>query len=204
MDTIKTIDLGDGATFEVIRDECPTSPRDDDNVSILWGCHKRYKIGDENPYPVTKFNGFNAFKSQIETDHDVLAILPVYMYDHSGVAYSTDRSYPFNDQWDAGQVGWIFATAETVKMIFGDTEVTQDRLVDILKSDLAAYEQWTNGNVYGFVLKTPPEDVCKHCGRFDEADMVEDFCWGFYGSDPEENGMLDNIDEKYHDKIKIA
>lgn len=36
-------------------------------------------------------------------------ILPLYLYDHSGITMSTTS---FNDRWDSGQVGYIYASRE--------------------------------------------------------------------------------------------
>jgi hypothetical protein len=41
------------------------------------------------------------------------------------------------------------------------------------------------GDIYGFSLETVDGEEL-------------DSCWGFYGSDPEKNGMKDHIEEKYH------
>ena len=37
-------------------------------------------------------------------------ILPLYLYDHSGITMSTG---PFSCPWDSGQVGWIYASKKT-------------------------------------------------------------------------------------------
>ena len=34
-----------------------------------------------------------------------IIILPLYLYDHSGISMKTT---PFSCQWDSGQVGWIY------------------------------------------------------------------------------------------------
>lgn len=41
--------------------------------------------------------------------------LPLWLYDHSGITMSCGaRTYPYNDRWDSGQVGWIVALKETI------------------------------------------------------------------------------------------
>ena len=52
--------------------------------------------------------------------------LPLWLYDHSGISMSCGtRTYPYNDQWDSGQVGWIIAMKNTI----------MQELVDIVKDD---------------------------------------------------------------------
>ena len=41
-------------------------------------------------------------------------VLPLYLYDHSGITMSCDLTYPYNDRWDSGQVGWIYASHQRV------------------------------------------------------------------------------------------
>ena len=49
-------------------------------------------------------------------------ILPVYMYEHSGIALSTGS---FSDNWDSGQVGWIYTSHKNIIKEYGSlTEET--------------------------------------------------------------------------------
>ena len=85
---------------------------------------------------------------------------------------------------------------KTIKLADGGT-------FEIFRDD--SPESPRNGDIYGYVLKTSsPEDVCPTCGLIDPRDMVEETRRGFYGNNIEENGMLDNIDKKYHEEIKRA
>jgi hypothetical protein len=43
-------------------------------------------------------------------------ILPVYLYDHSGLTINTTG---FTCPWDSGQIGWIYASHEQVKAEYG-------------------------------------------------------------------------------------
>lgn len=46
-------------------------------------------------------------------------ILPLYLYDHSGITISTG---PFSCPWDSGQVGWIYAPKDTFRKATGYSE----------------------------------------------------------------------------------
>lgn len=50
---------------------------------------------------------------------DKYVILPLYLYDHSGITIST---VPFSCPWDSGQVGWIYAPKDTFRKATGYSE----------------------------------------------------------------------------------
>ncbi len=52
---------------------------------------------------------------QMCIDADQLAILPLYLYDHSGLAMSTGSfiGRAHHAEWDSGQVGYVYMTKET-------------------------------------------------------------------------------------------
>lgn len=122
-------------------------------------------------------------------------IMPLYLYDHSGLAMSTsDSYYPFNDPWDAGQVGWIYAPYERIEKEFGEVNSeTIRRAEEILRAEVEVYNQYLSGSVYGFTLDKMvvlDKNLCKGCDR----DIKEcfgcynlhglehiDSCYGFYG-----------------------
>lgn len=73
-----------------------------------------------------------------------------------------------------------------------------------MDADIEMFEQWVNGDVYGYVIEEadPPEDP-------DDPDNEPEWeqtdgCWGFYGSDPFENGMADHVPEELHDMLRCA
>ena len=43
-------------------------------------------------------------------------MLPLYLYDHSGITMSIS---PFSCPWDSGQVGWIYCTPDAISKNFG-------------------------------------------------------------------------------------
>ena len=108
-------------------------------------------------------------------------ILPLYLYDHSGITMSTGR---FSCPWDSGQVGWIYCTkAEAIKEFASEwkngeliklgkrlTKKARDLAFKALEQEVATYDQYLTGDVYGFVIEdSDGNDV--------------DSCWGFFGLD---------------------
>jgi hypothetical protein len=188
---IQTIELPDGGTFELYADSDAESPREWGNVGKMFCFHKRYRLGDKHDYRDGDYSGWDDFKKQLERDHDVLEILPLSMYDHSGITISTT---PFSCPWDSGQIGFILADKDDVRKAFQVKRITariRKSVHDGLVGEVKAYDQYLQGDVYGFILK--------------DADGEDgESCWGFFGLDLENNGMLDYLPDEYHEAIKEA
>lgn len=127
---------------------------------------------------------------------DGMVILPLYLYDHSGITMSTGS---FSCPWDSGQVGWIYATKEDVQKEYGAfTEENLQKAYHCLKGEVKTYAQFLEGDVYWYRLEkflggtigtesVTPEDALEDDCFWD----IEDSCGGFYGSDVNDNGMAD-------------
>lgn len=115
-------------------------------------------------------------------------LLNVFMYDHSGVAFSTGS---FNDPWDSGQVGVIYVTKEKIRHEYGKriTARTIRRVTKYLEGEIEEYSAWASGDVYGF-------------GVEDKNGEEEDSCWGFFGSNPLTNGISGYLGKKDHAKLR--
>lgn len=73
-----------------------------------------------------------------------------------------------------------------------------------MDADIEMFEQWVNGDVYGFVIEEAdaPDDPDDPDNEPEWA--ATDSCWGFYGSDPFENGMTDHVPKELHDMLRSA
>lgn len=163
-------------SYKIETDEYPDSPREWDNVTTMVCFHNRYNLGDKHDYKSDNFNGWLELKEQIESDNEVLAIQPLYLYDHSGITISTS---PFSCQWDSGQVGWVFVTRKQLKLLCGDQDIRAERLNDIIDGEVETYDKYIRGEVYRYeVIETEEcnlgcehENVVASCGGFfDEED----------------------------------
>lgn len=168
-------------TLRIIQDEEPSCPREDDNLGTMCCAHNRYTLGDKDPgYTIGDAGSWAAEEEAIRKQFDVVVILPIYMYDHSG---QTVRTSPFECHWDSGQIGFIWVSKEKARKEYGWKMLTKARiakLTEYLEAEVNTYDQWMRGDVYGFEV-------------IDEEGELEDSCWGFYGSDPETNGMKDHL-----------
>lgn len=105
-------------------------------------------------------------------------MLPLYLYDHSGLTMNTTG---FSCQWDSGQVGWIYASKEDALKEFGGksfTASTRQKAEARLRSEVEVYDTYLSGECYGYELYKNGE--------------LEDSCWGFIGSYKD---VLKNIEE---------
>jgi hypothetical protein len=190
---MKKITFQDGAVLKIKHDDCSESPRKWDNLSTMVCFHQRYCLGDETDYRESDFHSWDELQSQIEKDHDVALILPLYLFDHSGITISTGCGH-FRAQdsmgWDWGQVGFVFVTKDKIRECYGCQRIGKrilERAKKCLLAEVEVYDQYLTGDVWGFVLTTP--------------DGEEDSCWGFYGDDIRENGILDHLPTIYQGQV---
>lgn len=165
----------------VEQDESPMDPREWDNLGVIVCWHRRYTLGDEQPRVDPKRWLHEWKRGRKEKDY---VMLPVYMYDHSGIWLSTSRGYPFNCRWDAGQVGFIYATRERAVEL--GCEWNLEAIEQQLISEVEVYSQYVSGDVYGFMVERK-----QPCGHWEH----EDSCWGYFGSNWKENGLADSLPE---------
>jgi hypothetical protein len=148
-----------------------------DNIGTMVCFHDRYELGDDH-----EFTDPFAVKQWLEEQGDKIIWLPLFLYDHSGI---TIRTNPFASQWDSGQVGIIYVESEKIYKIIdnwtadfknefypgiSDSEIA----LEILKQEVKTYDHYLTGSVYGYSIKEN-----------------DDSCWGFYGDDHEESGLLE-------------
>lgn len=203
---------------EIWSDDDPESPRDWDNLGVMCCKHRRYNLGDEqmsdpddkllelvheiHPHfphedDVEWTSGMWKDKvEQILAKH--YAILPLYLYDHSGLAMSTGG---FSCPWDSGQVGFIYMNLEKAREIGGCagkgwldpvefertdkfplrsitrtvTGTVRERAEQWLRDEVETYDSFLRGNVCGFRCYA----VDPVTGDEEEADS----CWGFYSEE---------------------
>lgn len=168
-----------GYEIKIYIDEFNEDPREWDNLGTMICFHKRYNLGDKNDLNSEDFEGWDDLESYIQKEYDASVILPLYMYDHSGI---TIRTYPFSCRWDSGQIGFIYVSKEDVRKEFEVKRISKkirDKVERILLSEVNIYDQYVRGDVYGYIINDPITE--EHV----------DSCWGFFGYDWNENGLLE-------------
>lgn len=174
-------------TLEIHTDDDSESPRKWDNNGRIFHWHPRYDLGEErvrrDDYPSAQ-----AVKEWIEENNDVIAILPVYLYDHSGLTINTTG---FSCPWDSGQVGWIVATRDSLTACGHDVDkLDVEKVKTWLRGEIETFDQFLRGDVYRFDIVGGKDD--------------EPSCGGFYGSNPLENGMSDHLSKNDRKALQKA
>lgn len=159
--------------------------------------------------------------------------LPLWLYDHGGITMSCgSRTGQYADRWDSGGVGWIVILKKTLMDEVGTEYVLDDagelirvehkrpdapstwsyltkpltdetwrkRAVEIMEVDVEVYDQYLTGDVYGFTLYSaePVEEG-------EEPDWNEkDSCWGFFGSDVMENGIIGDVGNGFREAVETG
>ena len=153
-----------GLTLIVSADLDPIDPRRDfDHLCTLVCWHRRYDLGDKHTFETPE-----AFRAGMAARPHTL--LPVFLYDHSGITIATT---PFSCPWDSGQIGWIFVELLKLRAEFAgvsDPAELQRKAEALMRAEIAEYDQYLTGNVW--------------CARIEDcAGAVIDICCGFFGSD---------------------
>lgn len=163
-----------GYTINIFLDEYPDSPRNWDNLGIMQCFHRKYDLGDKHIIDSNDYNSWNEMEHALIKNFDAAVILPIYMYDHSGVTISTT---PFSCPWDSGRLGLIFVTRDVLLKRYNIKKLSKkvlEKAKKVLEAEVEIYDQYLRGDVYGFQVKDPDDNEI-------------DSCWGFYGDEGIEN-----------------
>jgi hypothetical protein len=177
----------EGYTITLHYDQDPMSPRDQDNVGIMFAeGHRGYELGDEKfqagldgEYADAKraFEHyhenlprhliFRAFLLYMKVYHGTTVMLPLGLIDHSGISmYVGGGAHPMDPGgWDSGLVGFIFDTAKRREV----TGVAPEQVEEALRIEVSEYDKVLTGDVYGYTIVDP------------DGDELDDSCWGFIG-----------------------
>lgn len=217
---------------KVEQDQDPMNPREEyDNASTMVCWHRRYNLGDKgaNPHALEPDEFITYLARQCVSKnypesllaHNAqkivekhFAILPLYLYDHSGITMSY---VPFSCPWDTGQVGYIFMHENVIhKKFSGDKE----KALACLRSEVEDYDNFLTGNVYGYTLERrsvnwqskfvslPYTDdegrtlkewhLSDSAREEDESWELVDLCGGFTGHDPDKNGIAEAVQKDWY------
>jgi hypothetical protein len=93
-----------------------------------------------------------------------LILLPLYLYDHSGITMSTGR---FSCPWDSGQVGFIYCTLEKARSEWeGTDDEVRAKAEDCFRAEVRTYDNFLTGDVVTYTTETPDGEVIDSCGGF--------------------------------------
>jgi len=166
-----------GYKINIHPDSDPESPRAWDNLGTMLCFHNRYTLGDKNPaYTYKDQSGWQELADKLIKEQHAAVILPLYLYDHSGITMSTGA---FTCPWDSGQVGFIYVTREKLLKEYGGLRVSQsmvDKATKCLEGEVETYDHYLRGDVYGYTIHQVDPGADE-----DEDGEEVDACWGFLG-----------------------
>lgn len=176
---VKELVEGDCKAF-IVEDCDPLNPRTEfDNIGRMVCAHRRYNLGDNAKtlgwtLRTSDFDGWDAIHAHIEKECRAWVILPLYLYDHSGITMNTTG---FSCRWDSGQVGFIYVTKGDVQRNWPevtDEEELRKLAHKVLLSEVATYDQYLRGEVYGYIIEDKDGNHVDSCyGFFGMADVME-------------------------------
>lgn len=213
MEVYEKIQVNKRTVLTIAYDANPMNPRKEwDNVGTMVCWHNQYNLGDEKPsydpesfffelarmidygiddpaYCDTEAQAEKARKRINRIVDTNYVILPLYLYDHSGITMNTTG---FSCRWDSGQVGYIYVSKDKAMNEYGLkawNKAAKEKVKKYLQGEVEDYDRYLTGDVYGFILEGGGQD---------------DSCWGFYGSNFIENGLLDTAFASKRTRNRIA
>jgi hypothetical protein len=147
--------------ISIYPDDNSESPRTWDNITEYHCCHRRYALGDKG-FNYSSGQDCISAAQQAQKQGDI--VLPLYLYDHSGITISLS---PFSCPWDSGQVGFVIVRREKMLKEFSAKKFSKSlkaKALKIAQSEVETYDQYLQGDVYGY-----------------QVDEDGDSCWGYYG-----------------------
>ena len=175
MDAYEKILLPNNVVLKRYIDEDAMNPRTEyDNMGVFFHWHRRDHYGDKS----MKEAGFESpedFLAFMKRDGGVF--LPVYLYDHSIQRVSTESfmGRAQHAEWDSGQVGFIYATAEKIRecmQVKRISKKTREQVVKNLQSEVETYNMYISNEVYGYVVELLDDDEVRACDG-DEDEILE-------------------------------
>lgn len=179
-------------SLKIVQDDGAVNPRKDfGHLGKMICFHKRYELGDKHNLKFNDFNNWDELENYLKNMCDAYEVVPLYLYDHSGLTINT---IGFGCPWDSGQVGFIYITKKDVRDNWKNIHFKREKVMECLLSEVNEYDMYLRGEVYGYVIEN------------DDGEHV-DSCWGFYGekyAHEEGQGMLKYLVDSEIEKRQLV
>lgn len=160
-------------TINIVPDYHPMSPRDFDNLGVMFCAHPHYILGDVQFNP-GDFESEEDLVSRLHETYDPRVIIPLYLLDHSGLAMRPGPPIPgtrspfVSDSagWDTSMVGFILDTADTRRMAGIDDSIDSEDIQACLLAEVEEYSTYLEGGMVGFVVTDDADEHLDSCGGF--------------------------------------
>lgn len=195
-----------GFTVELHYDEMSehANPREGDQLGTMVCWHPGYTLGDfqlrggdgrgsvdaifETEKGRSDFSSIGTLARYCRTALGAVAVLPLYLLDHSGLSMSAGGNYvgrgdtacggrdEFGNArgWDTTLVGVIFTTPERVAELCGSADYAPadwagtpaEWVTKQLEQEVDLYSAWLGGEVYGYTIEDADGDEAGSCWGF--------------------------------------
>ena len=199
-------------TVEVVfrHDEHPENPREYCNLGILFAYHSRYTIEGEydreNHFKLNQaleesrlvsrkeyvpeaersaydnYAPYELYELACKATDTIAAILPVYIYDHGGIAINTTG---FMCPWDSGQIGFIIATRQDVLEAYGKKRLTKklrEQAKQMLELEVEQLHKYAAGELFMCIIESPDGEITAY-GEIESVDHFVDILNEYVGED---------------------
>lgn len=166
-----------GFNIKIYYDDDAENPRNWNNLGTMICGHSRYQLGEKHNFEDAQSFLLDLLELTDDCQLDLnqlvaraekrAIILPVFLYDHSGLAMNT---IGFRCPWDSAQVGFIYVALEKVRKEYSVKRVSaqcRQKVLAVLRQEVQTFSDYISGAVYGYVIEKDGETV--------------DSCWGFIG-----------------------
>ena len=170
-----------GYKIEIEQDMNPCDPIAEWDGNARYALsHGRFNLQNDTDLSTDDYGGWDEFEKALKKKYKALAILPVYMYNHSGITINTTG---FSCRWDSGQIGFVFVNKECLnewgyKSVRGYEKASGRTIQEDMISNVNLYDTYLRGDVYGYrVIDSDGDEI--------------DSCWGYYG----DSGIKEAIEQ---------
>jgi hypothetical protein len=157
----------------IYHDEDGVNPREEyDNVGKMICHHRNYVLGDKHSIDFRQFESGEDLRDYLIEEYNAEIILPLYLYDHSGISISVGNPADTCDPggWDTSFVGFVYCTKEDIEK---EWRGAYDKAEGYLRGEVENYNDYLTGNCYGYIEFKPNNET----GEWERGDS----CWGFLG-----------------------
>lgn len=184
----------DNVTWRVVYDDSPENPRFWGRPGHMLFAHGQYDLGDDDAkdflsMSMDDLGSWSEMANDLR-DHHGAEVMNVFMFDHSGLAFSTSSSmFEMADSagWDWGQIGLIFMTEEEIRREFGSDELDMDAAREkaraLMDAEVDLYEDYVEGRCYGYIVTRTRPLYDKDGNHVTDDEEELDDLWGIYGLD---------------------
>jgi len=147
-------------------------PRSFRNLGTMVCYHKRYKLGDQQAENTNLYTSWAEWLNGevLSKKRNGVVYLPLYLYDHGGLAINTTG---YHCRWDSAQLGWIYVAKSKLKKVGIDEKEAEALFVE----EVDCYDHYLQGQFLYYNLR----DVNKQ-----GLDSLIDVRGGFYGKSAKE------------------